>query len=182
LTTLSLIIFLSAAAFGQFGDLPRPKIIVEKRPPNVRFKIREHSELTSTAVLQGRNIRKYDRGGHFDCREWAPPDDTRGTCDDRKARDFIWRHWNDKKRGYLRITNNTVDAYSTTHIFIEPDKKGAWHIAWRVAYVALAPPGRSGLDNYTDLDTVERVEGKRLDDWCIVIKGRSGEIFSRFPE
>ncbi len=48
------------------------------------------------------------------------------------ARAFIWEHWQSKKRGYIRITFNSVDATSTSHIFIEPDSYGVWRVTWRI--------------------------------------------------
>lgn len=50
----------------------------------------------------------------------------------KNARDFIWRHWQAKKRGYIRITFNSVDATSASHIFIEPDARGVSQGTWKI--------------------------------------------------
>jgi hypothetical protein len=73
----------------------------------------------------------------------------------KKTPNFIWEHWQNKKRGYIRLTENTVDCTSTSHIFIEPDDGGKWQIAWRIA--------RSHAmmsDAVDDLPTIRRVDQK----------------------
>jgi hypothetical protein len=61
-----------------------------------------------------------------------PKGETRIVSSLNGARDFIWKHWQEKKPGYFRISLNGVDATSTSHIFIEPDAKGDWQITWRI--------------------------------------------------
>ncbi len=46
-------------------------------------------------------------------------------------RTFIWHRWQEKKRGYIRVSESGVDTGGTSHIFIEPDTHGIWHIARR---------------------------------------------------
>lgn len=48
------------------------------------------------------------------------------------ARSFLWERWRDKTPGYLTITASSVDATSTSHIFVEEDEKGRWRVAWRI--------------------------------------------------
>ena len=89
-------------------------------------------ELTTDDIAQGRDLSLYDRGGLFDCQHhWDEP--SRDHCDVQAIRKFIWEHWHQKKRGYIRATFNSVDATSTFHIFIEPTSSGRWHVAWRIA-------------------------------------------------
>lgn len=83
-------------------------------------------ELTTSNIAEKRSLSVYDAGGHFNCREYAKD----VNCDFSKIRDFIWQHWQNKQRGYIRVTFDSVDAVSSSHIFIEPDKSGTWHIAW----------------------------------------------------
>lgn len=189
--TLYIVIFLftlSVPATAQFGlpKFPRSrKPIVEKDPDvrsvSARLISGEHNELTTKGILQGRNMANYEQGGHYDCSDWAPPDDPRGTCDQKKVRDFIWEHWSERKRGYVRMTHGTIDALATSHIFLEPGTRGEWRIVWRIARLSMLIGGRRELADMLGRYTVERVEVKGLDDWCIVIKRRSGEIFARFP-
>jgi hypothetical protein len=49
-----------------------------------------------------------------------------------RARMFLWQHWHDRKQGYLILTLSSVDATSTSHIFVEPDKTGRWRVSWRI--------------------------------------------------
>ena len=112
--------------------LPMPGISVKTFPD-------KDGALTTANITDHRDLAKYDDGGHFDCRRYG-----KDWFKDREkakaiiassvdgARNFIWTHWQGKKGGYLRITFNTVDATSTSHIFIEPDAKGNWQIIWRI--------------------------------------------------
>jgi len=88
-------------------------------------------ELTTEDIAQGRDLSTYDNGEFFDCSNyWNKP-----SRDHRKfsaIRNFIWRHWEQKERGYIRVTLSSRDAWSTSHIFIEPSSGGRWHVAWRI--------------------------------------------------
>jgi hypothetical protein len=90
-------------------------------------------ELTTAGIAQERDLKRYDVGGHFDCRSHALSDTAPRNCDIPGVRDFIWKHWHAKRRGYIRITFDSVDAMSTSHIFVEPNQRGKWHVAWRIA-------------------------------------------------
>lgn len=140
----------------------------------------ETGELTSRDILQKRDISRYDQGGHFDCHGWTK--EPKDVCDEKRVRDFIWQHWTDKKPGYIRITYGSVDARSTSHIFIEPNDKNEWHISWRIARWHVLPGGSNIVHDILGLVTVERLEGKNNEDGSIVIKRRSGEIVYRIPE
>lgn len=143
----------------------------------------QNGELTTKDILQNRNISLYDQGGSIDCREWTPEKGSQPRCDEKKVRDFLWAHGTEKRRGYLRIIYNSVDWWGTAHIFIEPQEGDTWHIGWRTVSVSLLPGGRSVIDDL-DLNSIERMENKDggPDDWRIVIKKASGEIFGEFPE
>lgn len=138
-------------------------------------------ELTSKNILENRDISQYDQGGHFDCHGWTPKEAS-DPCDEKKVRDFIWQHWSEKKRGYIRITYGSVDARSTSHIFIEPNEKGEWYIAWRIARSHMLPGHNNIVHNILGLIIVERVEGKEKDDWSIVIKRGPGNVVYKIPE
>jgi hypothetical protein len=96
-------------------------------------------ELTTSDVAQQRDLASYDKGGHINCRAGMVRYQGESAADFSskrwqlpKLRDFIWDHWQAKKRGYIRISFDSVDAVSTSHLFIEPDKDGKWHVAWRI--------------------------------------------------
>lgn len=141
----------------------------------------DRGELISKDILEKRDISLYDQGGHFDCHGWdkGPKD----ICDQKKVRDFIWQHWTDKKRGYIRITYGSVDARSTSHIFIEPNEKGEWYIAWRIARWHSIPGHGQRVDDILDLNAVKRFESKthNADDWWIGIKGKDGKVVYTVP-
>ncbi len=100
----------------------------------------DHGALTSSGIAQKRDLRIYDDGGHINCRlgmvrysgetanDFSPE-----RCLLPKLRDFVWEHWQSKKRAYIRISFDSVDAVSTSHLFIEPDSDGQWHVVWRIA-------------------------------------------------
>jgi hypothetical protein len=92
--------------------------------------ISKDSELTTANIAQDRNLSLYDDGRHFNCYLIYEGDDPE--CSIPKIRDFIWQHWQNKRRGYIRFTFGSIDAVSTSHIFIEPNVQGVWHIAWRI--------------------------------------------------
>jgi len=91
-----------------------------------------NGELTSQDIAGARQLSEYDNGGHFDCGRCKA--DFRCTVPTalNSTRAFIWDHWANKKRGYIRLSGHSVDAMSTWHIFIEPDSSGAWSIVLRV--------------------------------------------------
>ncbi len=129
---------------------------------SVEITIRHDGEITTATLAEGRDVRQYDQGGHFDCRRWTPAAIDNGQENERRissaietARNFIWERWQNKKRGYVRLTFDSVDAAGTSHIFIEPDENGKWQIVWRIAR------WHSSLPSVIDtLPTIRRVERK----------------------
>jgi hypothetical protein len=91
---------------------------------------RQGSALMIDDVAQGRDLTQYER------LELADPE-PRVVSDQRRnpvlaqARTFLWRHWQDRKRAYLLLTLSSVDATSTSHVFVEPDETGRWRLYWR---------------------------------------------------
>lgn len=92
---------------------------------------RQGTALTVDDVAQGRDLRHYDR------LEVADPEPR--TVSDRRrdsylaqAQTFLWEHWRDRKQGYLILTLSSVDATSTSHVFIEKDEIGRWRVYWRI--------------------------------------------------
>src|SRR5437899_6917316 len=70
---------------------------------------------------ENRDLSAYSFGGHLGCKTPLIRESRRCQSSLRNARDFIWNHWRDKKRGYLVVTTTSADAASDVHIFIEPD-------------------------------------------------------------
>ena len=62
---------------------------------------------TTDAIAGARTLSLYDDAGHFDCRRFTPDaiykrreeEKTRIASAMKSARDFIWEHWQSKKRG-----------------------------------------------------------------------------------
>lgn len=136
--------------------------------------------LTIRNIAGQRDLSHYDDGGHFDCRRYG-----RDWLNDRAkaeagisssldgARDFIWKHWQEKKRGYLRITLNSVDATSTSHIFIEADGKGSWQVVWRIVREhSLLTHGR--VDDAPLIREVERENSALGASYVLVFKSSDG--------
>jgi hypothetical protein len=140
--------------------------------------VSEGGEISSAKIAAGRDMRLYEQAGHFDCRRWSEvalknpqENNTRVEAALAAARRFIWEQWQNKRRGYIRLTFDSVDAASTSHIFIEPDADGRWQIFWRVArWHALLP---SGVDDLPVIRAVVRPppNGKAV----LIFKGAHGE-------
>ena len=132
-------------------------------------------ELKTPDIAQGRDLTKYDDGGHHDCRNHSLSDTAPRSCDYANARDFILAHWERKRRGYIRLTVDSVDTMSTSHIFIEPAADG-WRICWRVAQARANGP--SVVRDLPDIVSVERTRHGEYDDLAgshaLSFKGRDG--------
>ena len=165
-TKMSFVIMILFFSFGLvFGQIKYVRPILtkqtkpkQKKKPKAQLFLLEKGELTSKTITQGRKISEYDQGGYFDCREQAPGDDPCGECDEKKIRDFIWQHWTNKKRGYVRVTYNSVDSLNTSHIFIEPNANGAWKIEWRIARFHVIPELNNRIDDVPEIITVDLCE------------------------
>ena len=173
LTLLFYLLILSVPGFAQH----RIKL---SGPQRALLTVGANGELTAKNIRQGRNMAEYDQGGHFDCREFATGD--RGVCNMKQVRDFIWSHWTGKKRGYIRLSGDSVDMVSTSHIFIEPGKDGEWHLAWRIARWSALPGTNQQIDDVPDLAKVERVDSKEGGDWVIIISNKFGRKIYTVPE
>jgi hypothetical protein len=129
---------------------------------------------TTKAIAGTRNLPLYDDAGHFDCRKFTreaiykrPKDETRIAAAMGNARTFIWEHWQSKKRGYIRITFNSVDATSTSHIFIEPDSSGVWQVTWRIV---------RHNNEVDDLPPIRIIDRKNVDgEAVLVFRAADGE-------
>lgn len=109
----------------------------------------EKGLLTVTGIGQGRDLSLYERANFGSATDY----DENANAD---ARVFLWEHWTKQKPGYLTLTGSSVDATSTSHIFIELDEAGRWRVAWRIVR-------HNGLIH--DLPTYYRVDWVRPGGW-----------------
>lgn len=117
---------------------PKQKAIpLDCKPVSTRFD--SDGALTTDRVAGNRKLSLYDDGGSLDCRRFKRDEigkpqvtNARVSACERKARTFIWEHWLDKKRGYIRVTGNSVDATATKYFFIEPDHTGNWQVILKI--------------------------------------------------
>lgn len=186
----SVILFgLSSLAFGQNTLFENEAVLasetvqdgeVEETKAEVIW--RKNAELTTKGITQNRDMRQYEQGGYFDCRGWAPKGETRGECSEIKIQNFIWQNWASKKRAYIRVTHNSVDATSTSHIFIEPDKNGEWRIAWRIVRAHAIPELNNLIHDILSIVSVEQIKDKPVKGlWALAFKNKSGQIVQKMP-
>ena len=107
-------------------------------------------ERIPAAVAQGRDLKAYEDGGMY-----RTPIGQREVTGASDLRRFIWRHWTQKRRGYVLVLTQGKDAGSTSYVFIEPSSSG-WHIAWRsVPYSVLPHAPRWSPRDLRDIVAVE---------------------------
>src|SRR5207253_10570138 len=92
---------------------------------------------TTKNIIQSRDMTQYDQGGYF----WGRSrfGGTFGNEKDKlegekKVRDFIWQHWTERKRGYIKFIFAGTDTSRTTHYFIEPNEKVEWVIVRKIIF------------------------------------------------
>jgi hypothetical protein len=136
---------------------------------------------TTKDITQNRDLTQYEQGGLF----WGRTrfGGTFGNEKDKlegekKVRDFIWQHWIEKKRGYIKFNFANTDTSSTTHYFIEPNEKGDWIIVRKTIFQLSDGKFEQNEDA---LNSVERLENKANGDWFLVSKSSNGEIIERLP-
>ena len=102
-------------------------------PTQTRFLVYLQPE--PETILQNRNLSDYDLGSRSEnCFNNFEVKVEECELSRNKARDFILKHWQEKKRAYIVAEFGGVDSFSEYHIFIEPDNKGNWHILWKQEY------------------------------------------------
>ena len=140
----------------------------------------ENGEATIKDITQKRNMTQYEQGGNFDCRTYIF-NGKRGECDKNKFRDFIWQNWFEKKRAYVRVTENSPDVGGTFHYFIEPDKNGEWSIIRRLVRWHALPPGIREIVDFPKVFSVEQIKDKtNKENWTLVFKDKAGKISSEY--
>mgnify|MGYP006919286041 CR=1 FL=1 len=105
--------------------------IIKNKKDNLRYFIFKETitkidgEITDEMILQGRDLSLYEKAdANKECRTY--------TCSEKKQREFVWSHWQNKKRGYISSSISGIDFHNTEHIFIEPNEKGEWLIIWKM--------------------------------------------------
>ena len=83
-------------------------------------------------IIQNRNLSEYDYGGIIPhCLNNFEIPIKECEASENRARDFILKHWQNKKRAYIIIEYGGTDVYGEKHVFIEPNNKGQWEIVRR---------------------------------------------------
>jgi len=145
-------------------------------PENFRV---DKEEIALKDITKNRDMSQYDQGGDLFC---CRADDSKNIKNEEKAvRDFIWQHWTEKRKGYIKLTYVDTDSSHTTYYLIEPDKNGEWVVLWKKLYQHAIPQ----YDNQPIKDgfgTVEQIESKkRKGDWELVFKPIYGEGTNDIP-
>ncbi len=89
-----------------------------------------HLQPKTETIFQDRDLSTYDFGGQIpDC--FNNFDIPSKDCQqiEKQVREFIYKHWEDKKRAYLILECNA--HCGEYYVFIEPNKNGDWRIIRR---------------------------------------------------
>lgn len=114
-------------------------------------------------IFQDRDISAYEYGGRIaDC--FNNFDILAKDCRlaEKQAREFIYKHWQDKKRAYIILEFN-CDVCNEYYVFIEPDKNGNWHIVWREELSYFERGFSSNISNEEMISVVYKITTE--DDW-----------------
>lgn len=119
------------------------------------------------AVIENRDLSLYDFAGRQGCGNVPVSEFPRCKASIKTARAFIWQHWQEKKRGYVIVKMASDDAESDAHIFIEPDKSGAWHVVWkweRIFALSIGENISGRIDDGSDIRLIERRRETNYED------------------
>lgn len=113
-------------------DLPQvqsdtPILVFPYNPPF-------YKKFTKEDLIQNRDLSLYDIGDGFsNCFNHGFGNSEFRNCQKQQfqARNFILKHWREKKRSYIIYECSGMDSGSETYIFIEPDGNGEWHLILR---------------------------------------------------
>lgn len=134
---------------GQFPIIP---FFGHNRPQRDKIGSMRTGTLATAFIFLGilqahsktRDLSQYEAIGPFNLL-WTRASHELGTI-----REFLWEHWNEKRRGVVRVREQWVEGISDTTYFVEPDKRGRWAIV------------ESSGGTERSCDQVERVEPNRL--------------------
>lgn len=128
--------------------------------------VTESSIESRILVSQERDLSLYEFGGQrADCKMMYSADVKRCKTALEKSRYFILKHWQTKTKGFISLKQTTLDSTRESHIFIEPDKNGNWHIVWSTEGWNMAgSPQQSETTAYaTDIRSVKLKRATRDD-------------------
>lgn len=130
----------------------------------------KNDELVTKDILQNRDLSLYLQGGHFGWKEYSDKKD-------KAVRDFIRQCWNEKRRGYIRVSYNSLEGIiSTSHIFIEPKESNNWRVIWRIVR------SENVIDDIDEITAVERIENKpEKGEWALIFKNEADRVLQKFP-
>ena len=123
-----IILVLFVASVGSCSRRTQPTQLTS---PTSNVRVSPTPSPTKERPIADRDLSAYKFGGHLGCKTPLIRDSLSCQSSLRKARNFIWNHWREKKRGYLVVTITSPDAASDVHMFIEPNASGAWRVVWR---------------------------------------------------
>ena len=147
------IVAIGFAVFSFTARAPLKTLLQVSKAPPVKL----------TSPTEGKTLALYDQGGRFGC-GIVTESEYPGCLDSiARARMFLWQHWDQKRRGYAIVRFGTVDAVSDSHIFIEPDESGAWHVVWRIDRV-VSVEHSGDIDVVLDISSIERGQASRSFD------------------
>jgi hypothetical protein len=85
------------------------------------------------AGTSARDLAQYDKGGTFDFPLYPSSDAEQKMYqrDNAGLREFVWAHWSQRRRGYVRVIHHGVEGQSFIgDHYIEPDGSGRWSMSW----------------------------------------------------
>lgn len=154
---------------------------VTEIPPS-RILVKPLFKLNTTEAL---NPSGYDFGGYV---EECSFSDQPKQCDAlrEKARQFLLKAWNEKRRAYIVVDYFCIDCSPTDSIFVEPDSNGIWHLVIkRHPDVRGYPTAASALEGKIAVNVRRRRAtrndyGHRVGDLLLAFIDKSGEEVGAF--
>jgi len=143
--------------------------------PDSREEKLDHDPLNQE-IAGKRDLKLYADGGNFGTTTLGQGSIQNVTS----LRDFIWSHWKEKTRGYVRLVISGTDNTVTLHIFIEPGRHGTSHVRWRgINKWSEGAVTRRILGHWSDAVALERAQPTKLDrpggDYVLVFKAKDGK-------
>ena len=135
-------------------------------------------------INDNRDLSVYDFGGRQGCGIVPVSEASRCNKSIKTARNFIWKHWQEKKKGYIIIKMASDDAETDSHIFIEPDENGAWHIVWKLERIFAVLMLKDASDRIVEIPDIRSLERRRAIDrdykyatgtFYLLFLGKNGE-------
>lgn len=91
-----------------------------------------HLQPEPKTIIQNRNLSEYNYGGIIpSCFNNFSIPIKECEASEKRARDFILKHWQNKKRACIIVEYQGSDVAGEQHVFIEPNNNGQWEIVWR---------------------------------------------------